>query len=542
MMLQIPEDISSTDLLGFLYPNKFDSDEDKNASNLLHKICRARLTDFHSSDLIDDLKITEGERDVIVANQWDKSANCEVKARCLDVLRRFEKDKCQKTENASDCYLDVHFKGHRVEYLVRAITVRNIKVLNNDAFLHRVKCHIDERIHPHWLNNLIVVLLKSYTIEKLFDLIPSIVKWRNAATLEKDFPKERGYIEVLFKLKSISKTEFHKQVALSFEKEADEIANNRQQNTYYPNLPDIYQKAYDEIFKIRDVEPNIFNRIKEKLLNERRIFIDMLSKCGVKYRMDVPEDFKEQIKEYIKKISIKQLDETLALLLSIPFPTADDIKTYLKICIESSPMASLMGKCLLNNKGNIVGKADSNVSLQTEAHIHLRQLRFYSLWTYLDLIKRSEIDSDIESLFAILQENKPNFIEEDNLRLWANGISAGFNQDFITAAHILMPQLEHALHNIAEIKRGAITSLEAKRQEEPTLGKILILLKGIIEQETLFEIESFLQSGIDVNFRNNLLHGLITPFEIEKNGIYLWWLCLKIFFCQDIYVESKPSS
>ena len=105
-----------------------------------------------------------------------------------------------------------------------------------------------------------------------------------------------------------------------------------------------------------------------------------------------------------------------------------------------------------------------------------------------------------------------------------------------------MPQLEHALHNIAEIYNGTITSLEAKRQEEPTLRKVLIMLKGIIEEETLFEIESFLHSGSDANFRNNLLHGLLSPFEIDKHGIYLWWLSLKIYFCEDIYAKDKPQN
>jgi len=93
-----------------------------------------------------------------------------------------------------------------------------------------------------------------------------------------------------------------------------------------------------------------------------------------------------------------------------------------------------------------------------------------------------------------------------------------------------MPQLEHTLHNIAEIKNGNITTLERKRQESPSLGAIFPMLQNIIKEEALFEIESFLQSGIDVNFRNNLLHGLLTPFEIEKYGVYLWWICLRIYF------------
>jgi hypothetical protein len=101
-----------------------------------------------------------------------------------------------------------------------------------------------------------------------------------------------------------------------------------------------------------------------------------------------------------------------------------------------------------------------------------------------------------------------------------------------------MPQLEQALHNIAEIRHGNITTLEKKRQESLTLAPILSKLENLIEDETLFEISSFLQSGIDVNFRNNLAHGLFTPFEIEKYGIYLLWICLKFYLDKSIIIDN----
>ena len=66
------------------------------------------------------------------------------------------------------------------------------------------------------------------------------------------------------------------------------------------------------------------------------------------------------------------------------------------------------------------------------------------------------------------------------------------------------------------------------------------MLQGVIEEEILYEIESFLNHGIDVNFRNNLSHGLLTPFEIEKYGIYLWWICLKLYFEEKNMIKIAP--
>lgn len=84
-----------------------------------------------------------------------------------------------------------------------------------------------------------------------------------------------------------------------------------------------------------------------------------------------------------------------------------------------------------------------------------------------------------------------------------------------------------------ESDKRNITTLEKKRQLFPTLGSILPRLEEVFKEEFFFEINSFLQGEIDVNFRNNLLHGLLTFFEVDKYGVYLWWICLKLYFYEE---------
>ena len=55
MILQVPNNIFSTDLLCFLSSSKFDTEEDKQAAILLHKICFAKLTDFRGSEAESEL-------------------------------------------------------------------------------------------------------------------------------------------------------------------------------------------------------------------------------------------------------------------------------------------------------------------------------------------------------------------------------------------------------------------------------------------------------------------------------------------------------
>ncbi len=134
----------------------------------------------------------------------------------------------------------------------------------------------------------------------------------------------------------------------------------------------------------------------------------------------------------------------------------------------------------------------------------------------------------------------PYFLQnEDRLIFWVKGLISGFNKDFMTASHILIPQIEWALRNIAETYHGSLVKLEEERQEEATLGTILKQLGNVMHEEIRFEIESFLQSGIDVNFRNKLSHGLLSSFEVMQNGIFLWWLCMKLFFDIDRLVIDR---
>jgi len=516
----------------------------KDEAKLLIKICIAGLTDFHNSEQIETIKLSTEEKEIIISNNWLNSLNIELKARSCDIVRQFEKDKRQMTIEASESYYKAYLQFKNIELLIRAITVRNIKILNDDVFLNRIIELVNDEIYPYWLEKLITVLLKSYSREKLNCLVPYLLNKKIKSSDDQAYDNERYYLKILNLLGNLTNYEYHKECALSFEREADQIANNKESNTYYPNLPEIYQDAYNEIFSLKKTEPEIFNRIQQKLKSEKKIFIELLTSYGVKLRYEVPENFKIQINNDILSCNLKTIFELIFKLINdIPFISKEIEDKYIVTNNKSGILNSLFSNNhFLNNDGYTVGIADAEKSKRIEAHKHFRAKQMYAIWSYLDLIRFNRIEVVSNDVYNILLANKNDFIEEDNLFLWSKGITAGLNKDFVTASHILMPQLEHALHNMAEIANGIITSLEKKRQEEPTLGKILPLLKNIIKDEILFELDSFLQSGADINFRNNLLHGLFSPFEIDKYGIYLWWLALKIYFFNDYKIEVKLSN
>lgn len=510
------------------------SEEEEKAILLLHRICNSHIGHYVRINRIDDLKLSEEERLLVVKHRWDQSENIEVKARCNDVLCKYESDRRKRIITASENYLLAYKKYKKIEFLYRSIAIRYFKQVNNEQFLQDIIETIKGGFeYPLWIKDIVEKLQESYSNEALKDLALYIKTEKEKLRNESKFREEREYIRAQYSLKSITEYQYRKELALSYEKEADDIANNKVSNTIYPSLKGLYQKAYDEIFIIKEKEEIIVERIKKKLLKESNILAEMIQKYGVKSKITVNEEFAENIESFIDTIELSSFKDTIILMLTIPFVTKREIDGYQDITRKAGYLGSELGHSKLNNKGHTVGSADAQYALHTEAHRYFRVKRLYAIYSYIMLHHQCEIKTNETELYNFLKNSKPNHIEEENLVFWTKGILAGLNNDFITASSILTPQLEHALHNIAELIDGNITTLEKKRQLSPTLGSILRRLEdNVFDEEVYNEIDSFLQGEIDENFRNNLLHGLYRPEEVDIQGRYLWWICLKIYFME----------
>jgi hypothetical protein len=122
----------------------------------------------------------------------------------------------------------------------------------------------------------------------------------------------------------------------------------------------------------------------------------------------------------------------------------------------------------------------------------------------------------LEKMVRFLDECKPSFIEDDRVQVWAKAYLNYFNGDILVASHLLMPQLEHALHNLLEEIVDDATMLNNDVQKEPTLMGILNQLRPYCNDTLYDELTMFLVDGNDVNYRNRLLHGLIGSMDIVK--------------------------
>ena len=126
--------------------------------------------------------------------------------------------------------------------------------------------------------------------------------------------------------------------------------------------------------------------------------------------------------------------------------------------------------------------------------------------------------------------------------LWYLGFLHGLKREFIESSYILVPQIESALRGWAEEFCGDLAKLEKEsNQDEANLTTVLKNLHGFIDDEFLNDVELFLNNSSSVNFRNKLMHGLLSANEIIAEAPYLLKIAADIYWGNKKYVLKDKS-
>lgn len=118
---------------------------------------------------------------------------------------------------------------------------------------------------------------------------------------------------------------------------------------------------------------------------------------------------------------------------------------------------------------------------------------------------------------------------------WAKAFAAGFDDDFTTATHLLMPQLEHALRMLLRSAGETAVSMDRHGQQEDwNLNHILLregraATEGILGEDTVFDLAALLVDRGGTNLRNAVSHGFVDDGGLEGGlSRYLFWACLRL--------------
>ena len=231
-----------------------------------------------------------------------------------------------------------------------------------------------------------------------------------------------------------------------------------------------------------------------------------------------------------------------AVACAAPTLEPDQMRSQALRDAERSPLASMLTRVMYDSAGRVVHKTPG---LFTDDPDERERAIEAQVASRADLVRSFTVSAQImPAAMALLAEHNIEqadieallggsiLIPEARRGLFALGIAAGFSRDFVTAMHLLVPQLEHALRVLLRDAGTITASIDQDGiQSEWPLGRLLSheVIRPVLPDTLAFELRSLLIYKGSSNIRNRLCHGLLEPDEFgTANVVYIWWLLLKV--------------
>lgn len=210
------------------------------------------------------------------------------------------------------------------------------------------------------------------------------------------------------------------------------------------------------------------------------------------------------------------------------------------------PLQSLFGATVMSRDGRVIANRPA-MSLggepteNDEIAIRSEMIRDYGI--LVSIVVQGDIWPALEVLLLEHRLREADFIDlarhspivpKERAGLFGKALFAGYERDFVTALHLLIPQIEHLVRVHLKQAGAKTTNLDKDGIENENGMSTLMELpeaEQVFGKDIAFELKSLFCDVFGPNLRNELAHGLLdedgchSPF-----AIYAWWLTLKLTF------------
>ncbi len=287
-------------------------------------------------------------------------------------------------------------------------------------------------------------------------------------------------------------------------------------------------KAIEALTNIGGNQTRI-QEVHELLLDYQQKSITELQSFS--HQIDI-SDITGQVMQQVKGKELHQALFTLAFLFN---PTSlSQVKQQTEEIINGSISRMIFPPVYINEMGKVIGH---NPSFEDEMYTTAIRYQHVQVQAIIEPA-RYQINLEhyvkVSDFYEIVVDNP--FVPRGREEIYARGLHAGLTGDFLVAAHLLIPQIEHSLRCLIK-RQGYITSwLDKGIQDEYIMSALFEKheadLKTIFGEDIAFDLVGLLnRKGFGSNLRNLMAHGLISHngFYIPA-VVYLWWLTLRICY------------
>lgn len=210
------------------------------------------------------------------------------------------------------------------------------------------------------------------------------------------------------------------------------------------------------------------------------------------------------------------------------------------------PLQSLFAATVMSRDGRVIAKRPAmslggDLTEDDEIAIRAEMIRDYGI--LVSIVVQADVWPALEVLLLEHRLREADFLDlarhspivpKERAGLFGKALFAGYERDFVTALHLLVPQIEH-LVRVHLKQAGAKTANLDKDgiQNENGMSTLMDLPEAekVFGKDLAFEFKSLFCDAFGPNLRNELAHGLLdedgchSPF-----AIYAWWLALRLTF------------
>lgn len=256
----------------------------------------------------------------------------------------------------------------------------------------------------------------------------------------------------------------------------------------------------------------------------------------------------------LANLPLKEALRRLARIVAVPKKAT--LRAIAERELQQSVVGRLVPAALTSTDNRVLAHLPTLSDDEKDADANERVIK-WRMWSIARRTRTSAVAYIQGGLDQLLEEHHPRLHDLSELmatswlvpsgheRLLAKGLLAGLHGEFDVACHLLVPQLENALRHFVQehLDIPLIRHDEDGTQMLGLLNRILNQpeLENALGEDVIFDLQGLLVRQESDNLRNELSHGLIGDYDLGLNGIYLWWMSLRL--CTMLApLEAPPSA
>ena len=287
-------------------------------------------------------------------------------------------------------------------------------------------------------------------------------------------------------------------------------------------------------------------RIQELYRQKRETGEKSLDEMGVITSPSI--DITELVENAKKAVSGKQLPDALAAFADIYHGVrVDKLRSFAIELLRKHPLQALFPATVVSRDGRVIAKRPGMSVVggegdpENETTIWAEMIRHYGL--EIGLVVQGTIWPALETLILehrlterdlVAVSARSPVVPHGREGIVGKGLLAGFEKDFVTATHLLVPQVEHVVRWHLKARNVKTTVLDANGIEnEVGLSSLLDLseVEEIFGKDLTFELKALFADPFGPNLRNEVAHGLL-EYDAAQSvyAIYAWWFFFRLVF------------